>query len=177
MQNISPKIKYFVLVIVVVLAIVLSFVLYKNNKIKNDVPENTKIENTIPEDSTQTKEKTSVQNIPVTAPTTKNTTTPKKTNTAVTTQTKATPVLIDLFSKYKDGSIEECSYGEQLAYKASVNVKDGGAVIYNYLGYGIGWVSGNTPDKVASAVSGCKDVYVVANNVWGKNAVNIYNLK
>ncbi len=88
-------------------------------------------------------------------------------------------VIQSLYDKYKDGSIAECLYNNHVVYSASVNAYDSGATIYDANEIGIGTVNGSDGkmDSVAQDVKDCKDIYVVDKNIWGKKAVNIYNLK
>ena len=87
-------------------------------------------------------------------------------------------VLQQLYAKYKNGEIEECQYNNARVYRAGLNAPDAGSVIYNQDGVKIGscnygW---GKPDSMCHEMQNCEDVYRVADNIWGKPAVDKYNL-
>jgi hypothetical protein len=74
--------------------------------------------------------------------------------------------------------IEACQYNGATVYKAGLNAPDAGSVIYNGEGIKIGscnygW---GKPDSMCDKLQSCEDVYRVAENIWGKPAIDKYNL-
>ena len=83
-----------------------------------------------------------------------------------------------LYEKYKNGEIEACQYNGATVYKAGLNAPDAGSVIYNGEGIKIGscnygW---GKPDSMCEKLQSCEDVYRVAENIWGKPAVDKFGL-
>lgn len=83
-----------------------------------------------------------------------------------------------VYGKYKNGEIEACQYNGATVYKAGLNAPDAGSVIYNGEGIKIGscnygW---GKPDSMCEKLQSCEDVYRVAENIWGKPAVDKFGL-
>ena len=92
---------------------------------------------------------------------------------------KTNPVPLKLFSEYKDGYIKECKYEGKLIFEAGLNAYDAGAGIYDQKGTEIGrcdyaWGS---VDSICHALTDCKTVYRVENNIWNEPYINIYHLE
>lgn len=79
-----------------------------------------------------------------------------------------------LFELFKDGEILSCDYNGQVVYKCAHNAYDVGNEIYDENAEKIGscyWNSGKV-DEMCRQLEGCKDVYRVKDNIWGRPAVN-----
>lgn len=83
-----------------------------------------------------------------------------------------------LYSKYKNGVIERCTYNGDVVYKGGLNAPDAGSAIFNKEGIKIGscnygW---GKPDSMCLELKDCAAVYRVADNIWDEPAVDTYNL-
>lgn len=84
-----------------------------------------------------------------------------------------------LYSTYRNAMIEECTHEGNTVYKCSMNAYDAGSAIYDEAGNLIAdcnyaW---GKPDAMCNQLSGCKVVYCVKDNIWGRPPVNVYGLK
>lgn len=84
-----------------------------------------------------------------------------------------------LHKNYSDGEISECHLNGELVFSAVLDAHDAGTQIFNSEGEQIGncnyaW---NKVDTICEELTDCKVVYRSEDNIWGRPAVNTYNLK
>jgi hypothetical protein len=93
-------------------------------------------------------------------------TTPTPDPTPAETQAK-------LVAQYERGEVEQCTYQGATVYRCSRNAPDAGSEVFNAKAERIGrcYYSTNVLDPVCKEATGCKVIYRMANNIWGKPAV------
>jgi hypothetical protein len=165
MQNNNSKLNTVLLVILIIIASVCMWKLMDNDEQIVDSTYETETQNN--QNEVVYQEDVSEQPSPVT---------PKP----IPTPTPAPQLspLATLHLQYKNGAIAECDYNGNKVYVVSPNAYDAGGAVYNTNGIPIG-PTGYFPTKPQGYVDNlknCKDIYVVSPNIWGKAAVNVYNL-
>ena len=87
--------------------------------------------------------------------------------------------LKELYKIYSNGKIDECDYNGKTVFSAGMNFYDAGSTVYDLDGNIIGSCNAawGGVDAICNQLSGCKTVYCVKDNIWGKAAVNNFNLK
>lgn len=93
-------------------------------------------------------------------------------------ETQKKSVLKELYKLYENGEISECKLDGKTVYTGILNAYDAPLYIYDEKGNEIGvcnyaW---GTPDAICAELSGCDVVYRVSNNIWGRPAVDKYDL-
>ncbi len=84
-----------------------------------------------------------------------------------------------LYKEYKDGGISECTYEGEIVYTAGINAYDAPGIIFNADGEEIGECNYafNRVDSICYDLQECTTIYMVKDNIWGEDAVDLYGLK
>jgi hypothetical protein len=82
-------------------------------------------------------------------------------------------VLQELANNYKNGEISRCTYQGATVYLCARNAPDAGSEVFDINGNKIGvcYYSTNRVDPVCKDAQGCKVIYRVSPNIWGKPGV------
>jgi hypothetical protein len=94
---------------------------------------------------------------------------------APTTDPAPRPVLAVLLENYQRGEISRCTHNGATVYVCARNAPDAGSEVYDTQGKRIGvcYYSTRRVDPICTEVQGCKVIYRVSPNIWGKPGVEL----
>lgn len=87
--------------------------------------------------------------------------------------------LEDLYSRFENGSIDECIFINETVFVGGINAYDAPATIFNKDGEVIGNCNFalNQVDPICKQLTKCETIYRGKNSITGQPAVNKYKLK
>jgi hypothetical protein len=97
------------------------------------------------------------------------------TEPAPTIEEAPRPVLAVLLENYQRGEISRCTHNGATVYVCARNAPDAGSEVYDTQGKRIGvcYYSTRRVDPICTEVQGCKVIYRVSPNIWGKPGVEL----
>ena len=97
------------------------------------------------------------------------------TEAAPTTDEAPRPALAILTETYQNGEISRCTHNGATVYVCARNAPDAGSEVYDAQGKRIGvcYYSTRRVDPICTEVQGCKVIYRVTPNIWGKPGVTL----